>query len=372
MKEYIVITITVILIWIVLVLLKRALHKQFNKVNHIIAFTIFSIIEFWLLLLAASGFIVFNFFITWHLAYVELALVIVLTTDFFLNIIKGLVALISHLVKRKFTLNSKVWGLISLLSTIAYLIYGLFNMYDIRQVNTSYESERLSSEHRIIYMADLHVEDEIVLNHLDSLVDMINKTNSELVILGGDIVDEYTSKDVMLKTFEKLSQIDADLYFIYGNHDRQIDYRFLGGSTFTPEELEDTIAKNGIRIIKDEYIDLGDLVLLGRDDLTSPTRKPLSTMTNPSPDKFLILLDHQPTEIDDLIASQAQLQLSGHTHAGQIFPMGTLSEAIRIHTLGTFRYEDSLLYISAGEHGWRIPFRSENHSVYECITLVPR
>lgn len=367
MREFVTITIAVILIWILIELVKRLINQRLNNFGRIIAI----VVKAFLAILFATFFLVLNFFITWHLSDIEVALVIVLTADVFLDLIKGVIRLIAYVAKKEYHEVPFVWTVFSATLTVAYLAYGLFNMYDIRRVDTFYTSNLINDEHHIAYMADMHVENEYVLNRLDALVDEINLANPEIVILGGDIIDEYTTKEVMLSTCEKLGRLSADVYFIYGNHDRQIDGRFLGGQRFSCEEYEAAMRDNNIRAVKDEYIDLGDFVILGRDDLTSETRKQLSEMTNSAPDKFLILLDHQPTETDDLVASGAQLQISGHTHGGQIFPMGILSEFIGIHAVGTFEYGDALLYISSGEHGWRVPFRTERHSVYEMISLIP-
>ena len=111
--------------------------------------------------------------------------------------------------------------------------------------------------------------------------------------------------------------------------------------------------------------------MLGREDISEGgERAKAETLTNPSPEKYLMVADHQPFEFKENTAAGTDLQLSGHTHAGQLFPLRALYSVIG-YAYGDFTEEDAIMNVSAGACGWRVPFRTEKHCYYEVISLQP-
>lgn len=80
-------------------------------------------------------------------------------------------------------------------------------------------------------------------------------------------------------------------------------------------------------------------------------------------------LDHSPYLYEDIAATGADLQLSGHVHAAQLFPLHLLYSFVVDHIYGDYRVEDTAIYVSAGISGWCFPLRSEAHCTYEVICL---
>jgi predicted MPP superfamily phosphohydrolase len=194
------------------------------------------------------------------------------------------------------------------------------------------------------------------------------------VVLGGDITDELTSFEDMNRVYQILSDIDTPVYFVHGNHDRQPDFGLLGGRTYSDEQLEKAITNAGVRILSDEFVRVADdLVLLGREDMSAGVaRKPWPELDNPYQGKgALVVVDHQPYDSAQLIDEKSALQLSGHTHAGQLWPLQAVYRAVGLPAYGEFECTGTRLYVTAGESGWSMPFRTEEHCEWDLIALKP-
>ena len=256
--------------------------------------------------------------------------------------------------------------------TAAYLIYGTVNMQTVTADLFTVTSPKLDAAYRFVFVSDLHVGSSQSMKTTRSTIQKIKEENADFVILGGDIVDIRTTKEEMEETFSLIGEIGAPVFFIYGNHDRQRDYENVVGRTFSEEELERAILSNGIRILQDEWVAFSDdVIVFGREDYSVDERKEMTEIEKRPDDKFVLLIDHSPYETSDIIASGADLQVSGHTHAGQLFPLQWMYDLAGYDAYGWFRHGDTDLYVSSGASGWGFPFRTEEGCHYEVITLLP-
>ena len=262
--------------------------------------------------------------------------------------------------------------IISAACTIVYLVYGTVNMQMVSANRFTIASDKLSHSYRCVFVSDLHVGSSQSMNTVEATVRKIKEEHADFVLLGGDIVDEYSTKEEMQEVFSLLGSIEAPVWFIYGNHDRQPTNEAVGGRTFSEEELESAILGNGIKILKDEWFSFSDdLVLFGREDASREERKSLSTISKRPDNAFILIIDHSPYVTQDIIGSGTDLQLSGHSHAGQLFPLQWVYRLAGYDAYGFFRHGDTDLYVSAGASGWSFPFRTEAGCHYEVITLEP-
>ena len=110
-------------------------------------------------------------------------------------------------------------------------------------------------------------------------------------------------------------------------------------------------------------------MLLGREDSDCDRRISVDMLKQRPNNKYVITLDHSPYSYDDITATGADLQLSGHVHAGQLFPLREVYPLTVQNIYGDYRYGDTELYVSAGFSGWCFPLRSEAHCHYEVINL---
>ena len=269
----------------------------------------------------------------------------------------------------------KLSGILSLVFCLCFTLYGTCNAGHIMKKTHTWQADGLTGAHTFAFVADIHAGSGQSIETLQELVRQINSAAPEFVILGGDITDELTSYDDMIMTYDTLSQIEAPVFFIYGNHDRQPDNGLLGGRTYQDDQLAAAIMEAGISILTDDYVKVADdLILLGREDIsTGGLRKYWAQLQNPyEGEGALIVADHQPYDEEQLAAEVSALQLSGHTHAGQLWPLQLVYRLLGLPAYGEFSEPGTRLYVTAGESGWMLPLRTEAHCEWELITLEPQ
>ena len=298
---------------------------------------------------------------------IMMALYAVLLTDAAADMIYSIICAFRK-TERKFIVAKTI----SLVLGVAFFIYGTVNMQIVLPNYHIYTSTKLTAEHKIVFAADIHVGSAQTFATLEKEVQAMTAEKPECIILGGDIIDDYTTKEEMEKNFALFGNCGVPVYYLYGNHDRQKHAGYANGVQFTAEELEQTIRNSGVTVLKDEYAEIApDLLLLGREDISEDGgRAEAETLTNPAPEKYLIVADHQPFEFKENSVTGTDLQLSGHTHAGQLFPLCALYSVIG-YAYGDFSEGGAVMNVSAGACGWRVPFRTEKHCYYEVITLQP-
>ena len=262
---------------------------------------------------------------------------------------------------------------ISLCLLAVYLTYGTVNMQIISPKEHTYTSDKLNHEYTFVFLSDLHYGSAQSEQTVDDALAEIAELKPDFVLLGGDITDENTTAEEMQSIYRKLGALPAPVYFIYGNHDRQGHGDYVGGAKYTPEELTAAIEANGITILRDEAVKFGDdLTILGREDVSAGDRRcKVSALPPISGDSFLLTADHNPFLEEDILETGADLQLSGHSHAGQFFPLQYIYLLGEKYVYGDYQVGNTTLYVSSGITGWYYPFRTVAHCNYEVVHLVP-
>ena len=266
----------------------------------------------------------------------------------------------------------KVLAALSFAFSAAVAFYGCANALHANMSVHEWEADGLAREHTFAFIADLHVGSGQSTSALEDLCTQVNGADPEFVILGGDVTDELTTREEMAQAYEILSTIEAPTYFVFGNHDRQPGHELAGGRTYGDEELLAAIEGAGIRVLADEFAPISeDLVLLGREDMSAGDgRTAWAELQNPYAGKrALVVADHQPYDAGQLAQEESALQLSGHTHAGQLWPLQWLYRLLGYPAYGQFEYPGTLLYVSAGAGGWAAPLRTEEHCEWDLIRL---
>lgn len=291
-----------------------------------------------------------------------------------------IIDLIMHVISKKID-NKKIRniynsGLIPVFLTAMTLIYAHWNMANVIETNyTIYTDKNLNSEYKVVAISDLHFEVNMNSSKLKKYKNHIDKLNPDFVILAGDIVDENTSKEGMQNAFSILGDIKSKygIFFVYGNHDKS-NYR--SNKSYSVEELERAINEAGIITLTDEAYELNeDITLIGRIDASfsrdTPRESSESLISNLDKEKFLFMIDHQPIDLKENARLGYDLQISGHTHGGQIFPIGMIDNLLKINEMNYgYRKIDSFqVIVSSGMAGWAYPFRTENHSEYVVINI---
>ncbi|MBI5473233.1 MAG: metallophosphoesterase [Ignavibacteriae bacterium] len=207
----------------------------------------------------------------------------------------------------------------------------------------------------VVAVSDIHLGTIIRKGRLQRIVDLINSLHADLVLLPGDIVDEDIGPVIKQDLGGTLRNIQARLgvFATTGNHE------YIGGVEPSCKYLNE----HGIRLLRDEAITLADsIVLVGREDVsynrTAHRRKSLDELLH-GIDRTLpiILLDHQPFRLHEAEEHGVDLQLSGHTHHGQIWPLSLLTRKIFEVSWGYKRKGHTHIYVSCGVGSWGPPVR---------------
>lgn len=319
-----------------------------------------SLISFIVKLLVATGMAYFSLGGPVGLPHIVNNLIGLLYIVFFGDAALDLVIMVMALLKKEF--RSVPMLISGLVLTMAYMAYAILNMQITVPKYHEYKSDKVTGEHKIVFLTDLHYGSAQTRGSVLRTLDKIREENPDFILLGGDITDEYSSAADMEYIYEQLGKLDVPVYFIYGNHDRK---------TAGEEKLVKTITDNGLIILKDEVVLIGDdMALLGRDDYSSEDRMAVEDLPEVPSDRYVICVDHSPYQYDDITADGADLQLSGHVHAGQLFPLQFIYGLAVNNVYGDFRYDSTDLYVTSGVSGWCYPLRTEEHSNYEVITIT--
>lgn len=280
-------------------------------------------------------------------------------------------SLIFRMIKMKDKYNLIV--LIGIITTIIYLSIGAYLDYHVFE--TKYEvfthKELGSNKFRIIQISDSHVGTTFDGEGFYKKIENISKIDSDLFVLTGDFVDDDTTKEDMIKSCEALSLIKSKygVYFIYGNHDKgYFNYR-----NFSEADLIYELEKNNVKVLSDEVVELNNyMYLIGRND-KSYQRKSISELTdNLDKTKYIIDLNHQPNDYNNEKEANVDLVLSGHTHGGQLFPLGYIGVLFKANDMfkGMKKIDNTYFVVNTGISDWAIDFKTGTHSEYVIIDIV--
>ena len=270
-------------------------------------------------------------------------------------------------------------GLLAIIIFTIIILGSVYGMNHIELTEYNLTTDKIDNKsYSILFISDVHygtVQNTQLVK--DSILKM-NNLKPDIVVLGGDIVDERTTKESMQEIFEELGKINSTYgtYYIFGNHDRQpytSDYE-NGNRTFTDSDLNQSIEKNRIKILNDDKITINnDFVLVGRSDAEwedSINRTDVNEILNESDlSKYIVVLDHQPVEYEENAQEGVDLQLSGHTHGGQVFPYGMIYDLSGRLNYGEYEIKDMKQIVSSGLTGWGWPMRNEAKCEYVLINI---
>lgn len=355
----------VVLTFIALTSLQYPIRKRVSLTARIILV----LIKFALACAIAAIVMATNTWMAWRGSFFFGALYVALMGDTIASILICLYLIVRSALHQNPSVKNQL--LISAICTLLFFLYGTINMQIVRARPIGVESEKLINTYRVVFVADLHVGSSQSLETSKEIIRKIQNENADFVILGGDITDEYTTKEEMEEIYNMFGGFDTPTYFVYGNHDRQPNAHLANGPTYTEEELAHALEKNGIIVLDDKWIPIAeDFILMGRDDIsTGVDRIPIEEIPPRPEGKYVLLVDHSPYIVDDTVKSRADLQLSGHTHAGQLFPLQYLYNITGFDAYGFYLHGYTDTFVSAGASGWSFPFRTEEHCEYNVITF---
>ena len=204
---------------------------------------------------------------------------------------------------------------------------------------------------KVVAVSDIHLGYGTSKDQLKEYVQLINNQKPDLILIGGDLIDNSIHPVREQKMEEELAKLHAPLgiYMIPGNHE------YISGI----EDSRNFIATTPVVLLQDSVVTLPNgLQLVGRDDSHNRKRLSLdSLVAETNPEFPVILLDHQPFNLDKAAESGVDLQFSGHTHSGQVWPMTLVVDRMFELSHGYKKRGNTHLYVSSGLSLWGPPFR---------------
>ena len=292
---------------------------------------------------------------------------------FILSDIVALALRIPGVLNSSNIMHYRKWAFLATTGISAILILGGFinavipvvRNYDITINKDAGEVKTL----KIAAVSDIHLGSIIRKRSIRKLSDILEEIRPDVVFLLGDIVDGEIGpvlRGDLLKYFVMPHTVDG-LYAITGNHE------FIGGGSRTIPYIE----SKGIRVLKDETVTLpGGIQLIGRLDRDSrryfgKDRKPLRELfSNIDLSKPVIVLDHQPFNLEEAEQNGADLQMSGHTHNGQLWPLNLLTRRMYELSYGYLRKGSTHFIVSSGYGLWGPRVRSGSRSEIVLVNVT--
>ena len=284
--------------------------------------------------------------------------------------------ILGFLVKKFLHKQSKYYwqGISALVVSIVYLGFGFYSAHHVWE--TTYQIQTTKDlgmdSLRIVQISDSHIgttfDGDVFARHMET----IQKTNPDILVITGDYVDDDTTKEEMKKSCAALGKFRTryGIYFVYGNHDKgYFKYR-----DFSETELVSELERNHVIILEDEAVLVDNkFYVIGRQDRSVPDRLALDKIVNQlDSSKYMIVLDHQPNDYTAESKTEADLVLSGHTHGGQLIPIGSISLIThtndQVHGLKT--ENNTSFIVNSGISDWAIDFKTGCFSEYGVIDVI--
>lgn len=216
----------------------------------------------------------------------------------------------------------------------------------------------------IVFMADLHLRPSTPDRLLESLVAKVNAQEADAVLVGGDIL-EGDRRDEDYGRYERVfrrMESKHGVFAVPGNHER---YRRVD-----PDFFE----RAGVRFLEDEVETVGGaFALVGRRDSRSRGRESLADLLRQVPEGLpTVLLVHRPTFFGEAARAGVDIQLSGHTHHGQLFPANLMTSRQYPLSWGHRQRGRTHLFVTSGVQGWGPPVRTAGHSEILVLRIALR
>ncbi len=230
---------------------------------------------------------------------------------------------------------------------------------------------------KIAAVSDIHLGNGTGKKQLQKYVNLINSQKPDVILIGGDLIDNSLQPLYRENMAEELNRLEAPfgIYMVPGNHE------YISGIAASGKFLANT----KITLLRDSVVTLPcGIQIIGRDDRSNRSRCSLEELLIQAQNKTplmpetsclnnskmpVILLDHQPYELAKADSLGIDLQFYGHTHRGQVWPLNWLTDRIYEQSHGYRKWNNSHIYVSSGLSLWGPPFRIGTRSDLALFTI---
>lgn len=265
--------------------------------------------------------------------------------------------------------NLVIFGGFAIVLILSVSIYGVLHARRVYVRHDPVVIEKSSSLPglKIALIADLHLGYNSTKSHVRKIVDTINSQNADLVCIAGDLFDnDFDAIKDPNQVADILSGIQSryGTYACWGNHD--VNEKILAGFTFPQKEkivrderFSEFLDHAGITMLEDETICIDDaFYLVGRRDEEMSRKEQLPRMTfaeiteSLDPTLPIIVMDHEPRELSEAADAGVDLDLSGHTHDGQMFPANIVIHFLWENACGVLKKGNMTSVVTSGAGVW--------------------
>lgn len=225
-----------------------------------------------------------------------------------------------------------------------YALYAGIKVPDVKQIEIA--SAKINNEKTIALLSDIHIHRVINPDKVKQIVERTNALNPDIILLDGDIIDDDVDKVAKISALLKQLRAKDGIYFVTGNHE------FYAGYQETVNEMK----KLGFTFLENGGVDLGDIYLAGIPDLFSgrtygKTADARQAFAMAKPEQFRLLMSHTPADFG--ADNNFDLEVSGHTHGGQIFPFHLFALLHNKYLAGLYKIDgNAQIYVTRGAGQW--------------------
>ena len=259
--------------------------------------------------------------------------------------------------------HSHIVALFMAILMIVFSIYSAFLTPNIRRININIHNLPESMNNlKIVQISDMHIDFHYNIGQFEAIVEKINTTKPDLVLMTGDFLDPPMACNGRITKAVKNIETKFGIFAVTGNHEYYYGYK----------KSVECYKKLGVRLLTNEISKFDDFQIIGFNDIrtTKMTEDDIKKIINKSnKNKFSIIMSHQPRFFDMMAENINFFALSGHTHRGQIFPFNILTKITHKHFYGLYKINNSYLYATSGLGSWGPKMRFLAPTEIPLITL---
>jgi uncharacterized protein len=242
--------------------------------------------------------------------------------------------------------------------SVLVVVSGVINLNTIRvsKYQVTVPKKSSSIDHlKVAFVADFHIQQDIPLDFVEQFVRKVNDLQPDIMLYGGDIVEGSRANGTLETIESNLRTIHTKLgsYGVLGNHE-----------SYGRRETGSFFRKAGITLLRDSLVKIdSSFYLAGRYDQQYRGRKSVNEIIGTeSSDLPVILLDHRPTELQETSLTPVDVQFSGHTHDGQMFPINLILHTMYELTWGYKKIRNTHFFVTSGIRLWGPPVKTAGKS----------
>lgn len=300
----------------------------------------------------ATSYLISSIAFTWFIAVIYFAIALLFID--LLRVLNHFFGIFPAFVRENIYTVKYLSAIIIATSVSLVLLYGNYKFHNPKVTRLSIKVDKPMPQEglRVVLMSDIHLSSYINGDDLRRFVDLSNSQNPHIVLIAGDIADRNLKPLLDWDAQSILRRLKSvyGVYAVSGNHE------FYGGER---EEIYSYLSSSGINMLLDSLVNVAGVIeIAGREDRTNFKRDSLEKILSKRDVNLpLILLDHQPYQLDQAVSNKVDIQLSGHTHNGQFWPVNKIVKSMYELPYGYMKRGDTHFYVTSGIGLWGPKFR---------------